>query len=646
MKKPVLNDSILFDVWAWKDYAGLQPLFDELWMEISKDKCKKKTLKRMKPVLKLYLCNLFNAHCRNVPVAISFKNEMYSHGRYETLHFKRIPFRRVLEFLKEKGLVCEKKGVKFFEKKEETVYNTTGFLTRIWPSDTLTQRFNLLNVITNTESKPIILREDKSDIPYQDTPYTKRLTSHINQINTFYKSHEFKYKNTFTKVEVLNPYYHQYKVKNEWSRFLALMKKDKNKLLIPCYRDMAPYDLPEELSMLQSQDMGKIGFIQDLLHGIKKMSDVSQNNANTFSEIPVELGVENYELHDELEAKSKEIEGLENEKISQYGLQDYVTNFFSNIKKGKTALSAKDHKVTAHFFQQAQKDYDLLINKYRKSEEEERIKKEEKSKIEIVCPHCHQEYKVSESDLQQEIECAMCCRKFTITQTKYCSSCGTPNPMQAFSCWSCQASFYMTKPIPEKEKIPEPIQRFSSADSLGIGYKIAFFIYSFCILVGYKSDKSDSSLLQSIFGIVILLYVLCSWKVFCLSHMITKSYRKIFWTTFRKISIGMVLIIQILLLLLSPFSFFAFREDFNFLASVILTVFVFSYYLFTTFMTIKFIQLFNLRAKEDVDFVEDKTFIAFIAEHNNKIIIKFCLITGICLISCIVLCIIWKMLSS
>ena len=27
-------------------------------------------------------------------------------------------------------------------------------------------------------------------------------------------------------------------VKNEWSRFLALMKKDRNKLLIPCYRDM------------------------------------------------------------------------------------------------------------------------------------------------------------------------------------------------------------------------------------------------------------------------------------------------------------------------------------------------------------------------------------------------------------------------
>jgi len=65
-------------------------------------------------------------------------------------------------------------------------------------------------------------------------------------------------------------------VKNEWSRFLALMKKDRSRLLIPCYRDIDPYDLPEELSMLQSQDMGKIGFIQDLVRGIKKVVDAGR----------------------------------------------------------------------------------------------------------------------------------------------------------------------------------------------------------------------------------------------------------------------------------------------------------------------------------------------------------------------------------
>ena len=60
-------------------------------------------------------------------------------------------------------------------------------------------------------------------------------------------------------------------VKNEWSRYLDLMKQDKTRLLIPCYRDMDAYDIPDELSMLQSQDMTKIGFMQDLIRGIKKV---------------------------------------------------------------------------------------------------------------------------------------------------------------------------------------------------------------------------------------------------------------------------------------------------------------------------------------------------------------------------------------
>ena len=70
-----------------------------------------------------------------------------------------------------------------------------------------------------------------------------------------------------TKPEYFNAVW----VKNEWSRFLALMKKDSSRLLIPCYRDMDAYDLPEEMAMLQSQDMGRIGFVQDILHGIKKV---------------------------------------------------------------------------------------------------------------------------------------------------------------------------------------------------------------------------------------------------------------------------------------------------------------------------------------------------------------------------------------
>lgn len=66
-------------------------------------------------------------------------------------------------------------------------------------------------------------------------------------------------------------YFNAVWVKNEWSRFLRIIKKDRTKLLIPCYRDMDAYELPEEFAHLQAQDMAKIGFINDIVRGIKRV---------------------------------------------------------------------------------------------------------------------------------------------------------------------------------------------------------------------------------------------------------------------------------------------------------------------------------------------------------------------------------------
>lgn len=70
-------------------------------------------------------------------------------------------------------------------------------------------------------------------------------------------------------------------VKNEWARFLKLTKRDKSKLIIPCYREMDAYELPEELSLFQSQDMSKIGFMQDLVRGIKKVLTAQVQDRST-----------------------------------------------------------------------------------------------------------------------------------------------------------------------------------------------------------------------------------------------------------------------------------------------------------------------------------------------------------------------------
>lgn len=71
-----------------------------------------------------------------------------------------------------------------------------------------------------------------------------------------------------TKLEHFNAVW----VKNEWSRYLALAKQSGGKkVLIPAYRDMDPYDLPEEFSHLQAQDLGKLGAVQDIVRGVEKL---------------------------------------------------------------------------------------------------------------------------------------------------------------------------------------------------------------------------------------------------------------------------------------------------------------------------------------------------------------------------------------
>ena len=120
-------------------------------------------------------------------------------------------------------------------------------------------------------------------------------------------------------------YFNAVWVKNEWSRYLALMKTDHNRLLIPCYRDMDPYDLPEELSMLQSQNMSKIGFMQDLLRGVKKVLDAGQKAA---APVPAAVPV-------------------------AVPAQAANANATARVKRGYMALTDMDWNAADHYFDEA-----------------------------------------------------------------------------------------------------------------------------------------------------------------------------------------------------------------------------------------------------------------------------------------------------
>ena len=102
------------------------------------------------------------------------------------------------------------------------------------------------------------------------------------KLGTAYEPYIFAALNSAKVMVVLGTkqeYFNAVWVKNEWSRYLALIKNGARKTLIPAYKDMDPYDLPEEFSHLQAQDMTKLGFIQDLVRGIRKIAGEEEKPA-------------------------------------------------------------------------------------------------------------------------------------------------------------------------------------------------------------------------------------------------------------------------------------------------------------------------------------------------------------------------------
>ena len=65
-------------------------------------------------------------------------------------------------------------------------------------------------------------------------------------------------------------YYDAVWVKNEWGRYLSMMADDKSKHLIPCYKDLDAYDIPNEFKNLQALNMADVTFFKSLLANIKK----------------------------------------------------------------------------------------------------------------------------------------------------------------------------------------------------------------------------------------------------------------------------------------------------------------------------------------------------------------------------------------
>lgn len=213
-------------------------------------------------------------------------------------------------------------------------------------------------------------------------------------------------------------------VKNEWSRYLGMIQKGDDKIIIPVYRDMDPYSLPSEFSHLQAQDMSKLGFVQDLIRGINKILKKDKGNNDTKEnsngpEVPLIkrafLLIEDGDIH-----KSKEI--LENAlNINPENGEIYVAQLLislglrtrSELQKEINRFIDNPYCIKAMRFASPKLKAELeeadktIINRIQEEQEQEKKLKYEQEKAQkwnfytSLCERMNNEAKLTERDFME-----------------------------------------------------------------------------------------------------------------------------------------------------------------------------------------------------------------------------------------------------
>lgn len=144
-----------------------------------------------------------------------------------------------------------------------------------------------------------------------------------------------------------NPeYFNAVWVKNEWSRYLSFIKGTKDKYFIPCYKNMDAYDMPKEFQGFQSQNMDKIGFLQDLVRGIDKIFGKESSKTPLTPVTPVN------DTHSMLrqEKISKLLNNLDqiklqlDDKVNIFKIGDYekaLSDYENNLNVLKTVMGSE-----------------------------------------------------------------------------------------------------------------------------------------------------------------------------------------------------------------------------------------------------------------------------------------------------------------
>ena len=196
-------------------------------------------------------------------------------------------------------------------------------------------------------------------------------------------------------------------VKNEWSRYLQLVNQSRgDKLLVPVYKDMDPYHLPKEFAHLQAQDMNKIGFIQDLVRGIKKVvDDTTTSGANLTTAALLErmnmfLEEGNWESAEEYAEKVLDIDPRNGEAYVGILLADLHVKKRADLANQKLSFEEnKNYKKAIRFA-----DEDLLseLKGYLSTINVRRIKEAEKKRLAAEKERIEAERRKEVSRLERE----------------------------------------------------------------------------------------------------------------------------------------------------------------------------------------------------------------------------------------------------
>ena len=253
-------------------------------------------------------------------------------------------------------------------------------------------------------------------------------------------------------------------VRNEWSRFLKFTKSDRSKLLIPCYRDMDAYELPDEFAHLQAQDMSKIGFINDIVRGIKKIialdntdgqNNAQQNNttvvmgtnaiapllkrislfleddefekADDFCEQVLNTDPENADAYTYkllIEFRCHTVEELSNLSASIKNSKNYskVIRFGNNAQSSalEDAEKAIQENITKIAMEKEERERLAEEERLRRLNSDEDIDLDAEQYFDFECPHCGEElsFMAWQADENSNVVCPMCDRKFKVTFSK------------------------------------------------------------------------------------------------------------------------------------------------------------------------------------------------------------------------------------